>query len=404
VVATPTTTLQQETTTQSTAAAGVLDTPGLAQDVGVGADGSVWIIGRTPVAGGFNIAQLVRNEAGGWSEVKIGGGAVRVAVDPQGSPWVVNEPGNLYQYDKNNKRWKQVLTGAAWDVGVGADGSVWITGRTLVAGGLNIAQLVQDEAGGWSVRPTDHGGVGVSVGPEGRAWYIDDQWSVHVSDRPATTTAPTTTTSAPTTTTAVPTTTTTSAPTTTPTLPATTGGGAEILFDAESGFEGVTPSVDSVDRRVVDGWPEARSTEYFASGSAAYRLVHWWGPDTPVGMAPSPDHRLTLNGSFLVGASARLSFQSRRNTWPGEHARVEISSDGGVSWSVLEEKVGADGGTLEAGFSAWTIDLAAYEDQTIRLRFNYHVVCCKSVGGYQEVGADEGWFIDDIRLTGVTVP
>ena len=67
--------------------------PGMAQDIGVGADGTPWKIGTIPGAGGFDIA-----EWDGSSWVGISGGAVRIDVDPQGNPWVVNTNGSIYKY------------------------------------------------------------------------------------------------------------------------------------------------------------------------------------------------------------------------------------------------------------------------------------------------------------------
>ena len=55
-------------------------TDGAARDVGVGADGTVWMIGTNVVAGGYGIYKRTNNT---WSNVP--GGAERIAVDPQGT-------------------------------------------------------------------------------------------------------------------------------------------------------------------------------------------------------------------------------------------------------------------------------------------------------------------------------
>lgn len=59
--------------------------PGAAVDIGVGANGSVWVIGTNRVAKGFGIYRWTGR---GWQNIP--GGAVRIAVDPRGIPWVVN--------------------------------------------------------------------------------------------------------------------------------------------------------------------------------------------------------------------------------------------------------------------------------------------------------------------------
>jgi hypothetical protein len=64
---------------------------GCSRDIDVGADGSVWVIGCTPVSGGFAI---YRWNGTGW--VRQPGGAVRIAVDPSGNAWIINGAGHIY--------------------------------------------------------------------------------------------------------------------------------------------------------------------------------------------------------------------------------------------------------------------------------------------------------------------
>ena len=51
--------------------------PGFAYDIGVGANGAVWVISTDPVPGGFGIYNL--NSQGGFA---VEGGAIRIDVDP----------------------------------------------------------------------------------------------------------------------------------------------------------------------------------------------------------------------------------------------------------------------------------------------------------------------------------
>jgi hypothetical protein len=60
---------------------------------------------------------------------------VRIDVDPSGKPWVVNDRDDIYRWD--GARWIR-LPGKAKDIGVGADGSVWIIGTNRVGGGFGI--------------------------------------------------------------------------------------------------------------------------------------------------------------------------------------------------------------------------------------------------------------------------
>ena len=82
-------------------------TDGAARDVGIGADSSVWVIGTNPVPGGYTIWRRVNNA---W--VNIPGGAERIAVDPKGNAWVVNNAKAIFRYD--GTKWITV-NGAARD-------------------------------------------------------------------------------------------------------------------------------------------------------------------------------------------------------------------------------------------------------------------------------------------------
>ena len=65
--------------------------PGAARDIGVGADGSVWVVGTGAVPGGFGIWRWGGSD---WSQVE--GGGVRIAVGPDGNSWVVNSEGSIW--------------------------------------------------------------------------------------------------------------------------------------------------------------------------------------------------------------------------------------------------------------------------------------------------------------------
>src|ERR1700761_3086782 len=96
--------------------------PGIGNDIGIGANGSVFITDTTTVSptGGFRILQW---NGTSWT-VMTGAAGVRIAVDPSGTPWVVNKSHLIYKY--NGSTWTQ-LPGTATDIGIGANGSVFIT-------------------------------------------------------------------------------------------------------------------------------------------------------------------------------------------------------------------------------------------------------------------------------------
>ena len=105
--------------------------PGLARDIGIGADGSVWVIGthRLDPPNDHDYGVLRWNESErDWHD--IDGGGVRIAVDPNGNPWVVNSTSHIYR--RVNNQWGDQLPDRALDIGIGADGSVWMIGHDPV--------------------------------------------------------------------------------------------------------------------------------------------------------------------------------------------------------------------------------------------------------------------------------
>ena len=74
---------------------------GEATDIGIGADGSVWIIGTSEVNGGYGIYRL---SVEGWEQ--IDGGAVQISVDNRGTPWIVDSEDYIYVWISFN--WKNI--------------------------------------------------------------------------------------------------------------------------------------------------------------------------------------------------------------------------------------------------------------------------------------------------------
>jgi len=139
--------------------------PGEAVDVGVGADGSVWVIGRIPEPGGYGIYRWTGSN---WN--KIPGSASRIDVDPRGNAWVVTSGNAIFRYDGT----KFVpVPGAATDIGIGAEGSVFIVGTD---GGVH-----KWNGSTWVKR--DGGFTNISVDNAGRPWGVNASKQVWWGDR-----------------------------------------------------------------------------------------------------------------------------------------------------------------------------------------------------------------------------
>lgn len=133
-----------------------------ATDVGVGADGSVWIVSATSSGNGYVVKRLVGNS---WQTV-LGGGAVRIAVDPYGAAWIVNSLGNIYK--RTGSSWT-LMPDTATDIGIGANGDVWITGTSSVPGGHPIKKW-----NGTTWTQVDGGAIRIAVGPTGEPWVTNN--------------------------------------------------------------------------------------------------------------------------------------------------------------------------------------------------------------------------------------
>jgi hypothetical protein len=173
--------IYQRTSSSATSGSWTLR-PGCAKDVGVGSDGSVWVIGCSVVPGGFDIHKW---NGSGWNVESGGGGAVRIAVGSTGIPWVVNDAGSIFRRTSSNPStgsW-QMLPGAAKDIGIGPDNYAWIIGTSPVVGGFNI--WVWDEQVAFSTAPAraewvsvPGGATQISVGANGRPWLVNNANSI----------------------------------------------------------------------------------------------------------------------------------------------------------------------------------------------------------------------------------
>jgi hypothetical protein len=135
--------------------------PGRAKDIGIGAEGSVYVIGTTPESGGYGIYKW---NGADWT--KINGGAVRITVDNTGTPWIVNSAGTIYK--RNGNSWS-VMPGSARDIGAGANGSVFVIGNKVVSGGHSIHQWSGSD---WVEVPG--GAEFVDVGTGGSPWVVNN--------------------------------------------------------------------------------------------------------------------------------------------------------------------------------------------------------------------------------------
>ncbi|MBP6827387.1 MAG: hypothetical protein KA165_12565 [Saprospiraceae bacterium] len=140
--------------------------PGLATDIGIGADGSVWIVSNEASGTGFLIKKW---NAGSW--ITVDGDAVRIAVDKQGNPWVINNLDQIYR--RVNNSWQSVNVNAK-DIGIGADGSVWIVTTDELGAGYTIKKW---NGSGWTLASGE--ALRISVDHQGFPWVVNSYGSIY---------------------------------------------------------------------------------------------------------------------------------------------------------------------------------------------------------------------------------
>lgn len=134
--------------------------PGAASDLGMGG-GTLWMIGSSTVPGDQNV---YRWDGKTWVDMK--GKAVRLDVTPEGYAWAVNDKGEIHRYASDG--WNRV-PGVARDIGIGANGAVWVIGAQATQGGFEIFRW---NNGNWQKVPG--GGVRIDVDIQGNAWVVSD--------------------------------------------------------------------------------------------------------------------------------------------------------------------------------------------------------------------------------------
>ncbi len=144
------------------------------------------------------------------------------------------------------------------------------------------------------------------------------------------------------------------------------GGGGNVVDGTSAGYD-----------LIATGNP--------GTGAHAFHLAH---PGAGV-------EYFELAPDFVLHGGSRLQFISRLG-WAtrDQFAKVQISPNGGSSWVDVYSLAG-NGGVTEAAYGAHDLDLGAWADQAVRIRFAY---AFESGSFFPQTDADVGWSVDDIAL------
>jgi hypothetical protein len=158
--------------------------PGSATDIatddstvgGLSSGTGAWWVGTNPTIGGYGIYHGYWTELHPfWNHFPVPGGAVRIATDPLGNPWVINAAHQIYNSPSDDGVWVR-YPGAAVDIGVG-NGAVWVVGTNPTSGGYGIYRW---NGNGWTA--FSGGAVGIAVGNDGLPWVINSAHQIYASD------------------------------------------------------------------------------------------------------------------------------------------------------------------------------------------------------------------------------
>ena len=125
-----------------------------AADIGVGADGSVWVITTEPQTGqaGSKVAWLNDPASRSWTTLASPAAATRISVAADGTAWTVNDKGEVWTLHKQGggSLYSPAVELFAFDIGVGSSGVVWVITAESRPGGAAPAWLADAASKSWT--------------------------------------------------------------------------------------------------------------------------------------------------------------------------------------------------------------------------------------------------------------
>lgn len=141
---------------------------------------------------------------------------------------------------------------------------------------------------------------------------------------------------------------------------------------------------------VVDGTSNEYSltqSDFVTEGDNAFHLAN----------PGFEDNWFVIDQDINIQADTKLFFQSRLS-WSanGQTAKVQVSTNGGVTWPTDIYSQSGPGDAGEGAFNLREIDLSGYASQSARFRFYYDYTPGQSA--FTQTSTNVGWRIDDIQI------
>ncbi|MCI0429009.1 MAG: hypothetical protein L0210_00495 [Rhodospirillales bacterium] len=138
--------------------------PGGANDIAMGGDGTLWVVGTDAVPGGFGLWRWT----GTWERLPKPFAATRITAGPAQDVWVVNDLQEIWYLDGTRA---ERLPGGARDIAMGPDGTLWVVGTDSAPGGYGLWRW---NGGGWRRLPEPLAAAQIAAGAAQDAWVVND--------------------------------------------------------------------------------------------------------------------------------------------------------------------------------------------------------------------------------------
>jgi bacillopeptidase F (M6 metalloprotease family)/subtilisin family serine protease len=142
----------------------------------------------------------------------------------------------------------------------------------------------------------------------------------------------------------------------------------------------------------ADSWQRGTPT---AGPSGAHSGTNLWGTNLGGNYAPDTNASLMTPPVSLAGmTTVSLQFAQWYSMEKDfDNGRVEVSADGGSTWTTLATYTSPSYSGTPVGWEVPVIDLSSYAGQTVQIRFRM-----QSDSSVQFAG----WYIDDVRIAGLS--
>lgn len=127
-------------------------------------------VGNVFIAGTDGRIQKWEPLSGNWRTMT--GQAARIALDDAGAPWVVAPDARIYRF--SDGKW-QAMPGRARDIAVGSDGTA------IIADAEGAVRAWRNAEQQWAAMPGIGGVIAVATTPNGGAWAVRDDGSLHAT-------------------------------------------------------------------------------------------------------------------------------------------------------------------------------------------------------------------------------